>query len=73
MPVDTAEATRSGKSPTAVPVAATLRLVLIYVRAKLRDEDPFGPLSEELATVTDSAGETATEAAGVRSGVRAHP
>ena len=57
----------------AVPVAATLRLVLIYVRAKLRDEDPFGPLSEELATVTDSAGETATEAAGVRSGVRAHP
>jgi predicted PurR-regulated permease PerM len=57
----------------AVPFAATLRLVLIYVRAKLRDEDPFGPLTEELATVTDSAPEPATEAAGVRSGVRAHP
>jgi predicted PurR-regulated permease PerM len=54
----------------AVPVAATLRLVLIYVRAKLRDEDPFAPLSEELAATTDSAPEHA-EATGVRSGVRA--
>jgi predicted PurR-regulated permease PerM len=54
----------------AVPVAATLRLVLIYVRAKLRDEDPFAPLSEELAATTDS-GASQTEAAGVRSGVRA--
>ena len=33
----------------AVPVAATLRLVLIYVSAKLRDEDPFSRLEEELA------------------------
>jgi predicted PurR-regulated permease PerM len=54
----------------AVPVAATLRLVLIYVRAKLRDEDPFAPLSEELAATTDS-GSAQTEATGVRSGVRA--
>src|SRR2546428_5277512 len=54
----------------AVPVAATLRLVLIYVRAKLRDEDPFAPLSEELAATTES-GPTQAEATGVRSGVRA--
>jgi predicted PurR-regulated permease PerM len=54
----------------AVPVAATLRLVLIYVRAKLRDEDPFAPLSEELAATTES-GSAQTEATGVRSGVRA--
>jgi predicted PurR-regulated permease PerM len=33
----------------AVPVAATLRLVLIYVSAKLRDEDPFPRLEQELA------------------------
>ena len=33
----------------AVPVAATLRLVLIYVNAKLRDEDPFPQLEHELA------------------------
>jgi len=32
----------------AVPVAATVRLVLIYVGAKLRDEDPFPQLEEEL-------------------------
>src|SRR3989442_6540238 len=32
----------------AVPVAATLRLVLICVGAKLRDEDPFPQLEEEL-------------------------
>src|SRR5438128_11163574 len=32
----------------AVPVAATLRLVLIYVGAKLRDEDPYPQLEEEL-------------------------
>lgn len=31
----------------AVPVAATLRLVLIYVSAKLRDEDPYPRLEEE--------------------------
>jgi len=55
----------------AVPVAATLRLVLIYVRAKLRDEDPFAPLTEDLAEATDSA--PAMEPTGVRSGVRAQP
>jgi predicted PurR-regulated permease PerM len=33
----------------AVPVVATLRLVLIYVSAKLRDEDPFPRLEEELS------------------------
>ncbi len=33
----------------AVPVAATLRLVLIYVSAKLRDEDPYPQLEHELA------------------------
>jgi predicted PurR-regulated permease PerM len=32
----------------AVPFAATLRLVLIYVGAKLRDEDPFPQLEQEL-------------------------
>ena len=32
----------------AVPVAATLRLVLIYAGAKLRDEDPFPQLEQEL-------------------------
>lgn len=57
----------------AVPVAATLRLVLIYVRAKLRDEDPFAPLSEELAAATESpAGPDASDPR-VRTGVRAQP
>jgi predicted PurR-regulated permease PerM len=32
----------------AVPVAATIRLVLIYIGAKLRDEDPFPQLEQEL-------------------------
>lgn len=32
----------------AVPVAATLRLVLIYVLAKLRDEDPLAQLAREI-------------------------
>src|SRR5438128_1503413 len=32
----------------AVPVAATARLVLIYAGAKLRDEDPFPQLEQEL-------------------------
>ena len=34
----------------AVPTAATLRLVLIYVTAKLRDEDPFAELEREIVT-----------------------
>ncbi len=42
----------------AVPFAATLRLVLIYVGAKLRDEDPFPQLEVELAEATESGGET---------------
>ena len=33
----------------AVPAAATLRLVLIYVGAKLRDQDPYPVLEQELA------------------------
>jgi predicted PurR-regulated permease PerM len=41
----------------AVPFAATLRLVLIYVGAKLRDEDPFPQLEVELAEATEGAGE----------------
>ena len=53
----------------AVPVAATLRLVLIYVRAKLRDEDPFAPLTEDLAATTESTEHA--EATGVRSGAHA--
>ena len=32
----------------AVPFTATLRLLLIYITAKLRDEDPFPRLEEEL-------------------------
>ncbi len=36
----------------AVPVAATTRLVLIYVGAKLRDQDPFPQLEEDLAEAT---------------------
>jgi predicted PurR-regulated permease PerM len=39
----------------AVPFAATLRLVLIYVGAKLRDEDPFPQLEVELAVATEGA------------------
>lgn len=54
----------------AVPVAATLRLVLIYVRAKLRDEDPFRPLTEELAEATEPATSSESETR-VRTGARA--
>jgi predicted PurR-regulated permease PerM len=54
----------------AVPVAATARLVLIYVGAKLRDEDPFTQLEEELA-VPHTA--TADAAASRPVGRRAHP
>lgn len=56
----------------AVPVAATLRLVLIYVRAKLRDEDPFPSLTEDLAVATES-GPPETPDSRVRSGARAQP
>jgi predicted PurR-regulated permease PerM len=42
----------------AVPIAATLRLVLIYVGAKLRDEDPFPQLESELAVATEGGPET---------------
>ncbi len=55
----------------AVPVAATLRLVLIYVRAKLRDEDPFPSLTEELAATHDETVADAPEPAAVRSRSRA--
>lgn len=54
----------------AVPVAATFRLVLIYVRAKLRDEDPFPSLTEDLAVATATAeaerAETVRSASGAR-------
>jgi predicted PurR-regulated permease PerM len=49
----------------AVPVAATLRLVLIYVGAKLRDEDPFPQLEQELE-VPHPAPTAATRAVGRR-------
>ena len=49
----------------AVPVAATLRLVLIYVGAKLRDEDPFPQLEQELE-VPHPAAPAATRAVGRR-------
>jgi predicted PurR-regulated permease PerM len=54
----------------AVPVAATLRLVLIYVRAKLRDEDPYPSLTEELAATHEAVSEHPDTAA-VRSRSRA--
>ena len=47
----------------AVPVAATLRLVLIYLGAKLRDEDPFPQLEQELE-VPHPAAPAATRAVG---------
>ena len=56
----------------AVPFAATMRLVLIYVRAKLRDEDPFPPLTEDLAASHDPLSER-PDAATVRTGARAQP
>ena len=43
----------------AVPVAATLRLVLIYVSAKLRDEDPFPRLEHEVIEGGDRPSEPA--------------
>jgi len=49
----------------AVPVAATLRLVLIYLGAKLRDEDPFPQLEQELE-VSHPAPPAATRALGRR-------
>jgi len=49
----------------AVPVAATLRLVLIYVGAKLRDEDPFPQLEQELEVPHPTA-TPATRAVGRR-------
>lgn len=55
----------------AVPIAATLRLVLIYVSAKLRDEDPFAPLTEELAATHET--DVHAEAPSVRSEARAQP
>lgn len=45
----------------AVPAAATARLVLIYISAKLRDKDPFPQLEEELASTAEAAGETGRE------------
>ena len=50
----------------AVPVAATLRLVLIYLGAKLRDEDPFPQLEEELAVPHPATPAATTRAVGRR-------
>ena len=54
----------------AVPVAASARLVLIYVGAKLRDEDPFRQLEEELAVPHQPAHGAPPQRA---VGRRAHP
>ena len=40
----------------AVPTAATLRLLLIYVMARLRDEDPLPELAREVETVEEGKG-----------------
>jgi len=50
----------------AVPVAATLRLILIYVGAKLRDEDPFPQLEQELEVPHPAPPAAATRALGRR-------
>jgi predicted PurR-regulated permease PerM len=50
----------------AVPVAATLRLVLIYVGAKLRDEDPFPQLEQELDVPHPASPAAATRPVGRR-------
>lgn len=50
----------------AVPVAATLRLVLIYVMAKLRDEDPLALLTREIEAAQDGRDLGAPEAQAVR-------
>ena len=54
----------------AVPVAASARLVLIFVSAKLRDEDPFRQLEEDLAVPHAPAHGAAPPRA---VGRRAHP
>lgn len=53
----------------AVPVAATSRLLLIYVLAKLRDEDPLAQLTKEIEAA-DDGGERTAEARAVRGGAR---
>ncbi len=40
----------------AVPVAATLRLLLVYVLAKMRDEDPMVELTKEIEAADDGGG-----------------
>lgn len=52
----------------AVPGAATIRLLLIYVAAKLRDEDPFAQLQREIEAVED--GHERPEAHAVRGQAR---
>ena len=37
----------------AIPIAATLRLVLVYVLARLRDEDPLPELAREMETIDE--------------------
>lgn len=50
----------------AVPIAATVRLLLIYVLAKLRDEDPLAQLEREIEAVADETRERPGAAEAVR-------
>lgn len=50
----------------AVPLAATLRLLLIYVMAKLRDEDPLAQLTREIEAAEEGRDLPASEAHAVR-------
>ena len=46
----------------AVPAAATIRLLLVYVTAKMRDEDPFPRLEREIEAHEGSAAKTSARA-----------
>lgn len=50
----------------AVPTAATVRLLLIYVLAKLRDEDPLAQLEREIEAVEEEGREQRSAAEPVR-------
>lgn len=43
----------------AVPVAATLRMLLVYVLAKMRDEDPMVQLTKEIEATDEGGGRAA--------------
>jgi predicted PurR-regulated permease PerM len=48
----------------AVPAAATARLLLVYVAAKLRDEDPFPRLEREIEAEEHGAARAGSRASG---------